>query len=241
MTDAVLEIDVGNSFLKWRRVAADGRVIERGRLSSREPLQLSFLPTHAAALDVRIASVAGDELNHELERQLRAHGVQRLRFAATAARAAGVTNSYPDPTKMGVDRWLAMLAAWQRCGSACCVVDCGSAITLDFLDAQGVHLGGYILPGMRLLREALLGNTARVFAQAVGEFNPMPGRDTSAAVLNGADFLFDAIQLRLRQQLTPATRVFVTGGDGELFWQRLQQGEWVPDLVLDGLVLALEG
>ncbi|MDP1069535.1 type III pantothenate kinase, partial [Klebsiella pneumoniae] len=64
--------------------------------------------------------------------------------------------------RMGVDRWLAMLAAWQRVGQSCWVVDCGSAITLDLLDAEGRHQGGYILPGLRLMQQSLLGNTAEV-------------------------------------------------------------------------------
>ena len=238
----ILEIDVGNTFLKWRLIDAVGKVSDRGRVSSRESLASLLEQWPRQLQQVRVGSVAKPQTDEELRALLIESGALRSEFAETRRSAAGVTNSYAEPQRMGVDRWLAMLAAWDHCKSACCVVDCGSAITIDFLDGQGLHLGGYILPGMRLLREALLGNTARVFAgEAVG-FDPQPGCDTSSAVLHGADFIFESIQLGLERRLQQMSieRLFITGGDGELFHRLIGRGEWLPDLVLDGLPLALE-
>ncbi len=238
----ILEIDVGNSFLKWRVLDAAGQVSGRGRVSSRQGLAPLFEQWPHDLQRVRVGSVASAEFDATLRSLLQQAGATEIAFAATQRAGAGVTNSYAEPERMGVDRWLAMLAAWARCKTACCIVDCGSAITIDFLDAQGVHQGGYILPGMRLLREALLGNTARVFAAEADGFDPEPGRDTSSAVLHGADFMFDAIQSGLGRRLDALAvdALFVTGGDGELFQRLIGRGEWVPDLVLDGLRLALE-
>lgn len=239
----VLEIDVGNTFLKWRVVDDNGSVTQRGRVSSKESLVALPQQWPAGLQQARVGSVAAPALDEALRSLLESVGLNQIDFARTQAAAAGVFNSYAQPERMGVDRWLAMLAAWRRCQSACCVVDCGSAITVDFLDAGGYHQGGYILPGMRLLREALLGNTARVFAGEAGGFDPSPGRDTSAAVLQGADFIFESIQLGVQRRLQQmsVSRLLVTGGDGELFQRLIGQGDYLPELVLDGLRPALEG
>ncbi|WP_343222630.1 type III pantothenate kinase [Marinobacterium ramblicola] len=238
----ILEIDIGNTFLKWRlRDSAKG-CLGRGRVLTREALG-ALIPDWRTEVDaVWVCSVAAEEVSRGLAGLLRENGLPEPRFARTEAAAAGVINSYDNPSAMGIDRWLAMLAARQWTQRACCVVDCGSAITIDYLAANGQHLGGYILPGMRLLQQALLGNTARVFVdRPVDRFDPSPGCNTSDAVTHGADFIFDAIQLRLKQGLEPEMDLYVTGGDGELFWRLLGRGEWRPDLVLDGLQVALEG
>ncbi|GGC09775.1 type III pantothenate kinase [Marinobacterium zhoushanense] len=238
----ILEIDIGNTFLKWRLRDLSSGCLRSGRVLTGEALG-SLVSEWGQGIDeVWIGSVAADEVNRSLTDLLLANGFPSPRFARTEAAAAGVINSYDNPAFLGVDRWLAMLAARQRAAGACCVVDCGSAITIDYLAADGRHMGGYILPGMRLLQRALLGNTARVFVdRPLAVFDPSPGRNTSDAVTHGADFMFDAIQLRLKQSLDPQVALYITGGDGELFQRLLGRGEWVPDLVLDGLQFALEG
>ncbi|WP_027857459.1 type III pantothenate kinase [Marinobacterium jannaschii] len=239
----IVEIDVGNTFLKWR-LLDDRKVLCCGR-----QLTASIeagLPAEwtAAVTEVRIASVAGSEV----ERRLTEYCARELglvaRIARTAAAAAGVTNSYSDPSRMGVDRWLAMLAAYHHAGSACCVVDCGSAITVDYVAADGCHQGGYIIPGLRLLQQALLSNTAEVIVDRnIARFSVEPGTDTSAAVSHGVNYIFQALQQRIVSELAQykePVALYITGGDGELFYQLAGEGELCPDLVMDGLVLSLE-
>ncbi|KEA63440.1 Pantothenate kinase type III, CoaX-like [Marinobacterium lacunae] len=236
----ILEIDVGNTFLKWRITASCGALVSSGRVGSRDAFDTLALEWVGPIETVRVGSVASDDVNSRLNALIESAGLPKPLFAAAARSAAGVLNSYSNPEAMGVDRWLAMLAAWRRVGGACCVVDCGSAITIDYLSGAGHHVGGYILPGMRLLQQALLGNTARVFVdRPVSAFDSSPGCNTSDAVTHGADFLFEAIQLRVRHSLPSGAQLLVTGGDGELFQHLMGEGEWVPDLVLDGLVLAV--
>lgn len=237
----IVEIDIGNSFLKWRLREPARGVLCRGRQPTDAPLD-GLVARWQAADRVWVSSVAQPRVDEKLTAALQAAACPSPVFAATSAQAAGVRNSYAEPAAMGVDRWLAMLAAWSLAGRALCVVDCGSAITIDYLDDRGHHQGGYILPGMRSLQQALLGNTARVFVdRAPQDFCPRPGTSTSEAVAQGGDFIFDAIAQRLAQELGPQRPLFITGGDGELFCQRVGRGEWLPDLVLDGLALALEG
>lgn len=236
----IVEIDIGNSFLKWRLREPDRGVLCQGRQPTDAPLT-PLVARWRGADQVWVGSVAPPRVDEKLTTALQTAGCPAPVFAATSAQAAGVSNSYAEPSTMGVDRWLAMLAAWSRAGRSLCVVDCGSAITIDYLDDRGHHQGGYILPGMRSLHQALLGNTARVFVDRPHqEFCPRPGTSTSEAVAQGGDFIFDAIARRLAEELEPDRPLFITGGDGELFVRRVGRGEWLPDLVLDGLALALE-
>ncbi|MEG3768772.1 type III pantothenate kinase [Alteromonas sp. 14N.309.X.WAT.G.H12] len=75
----------------------------------------------------------------------------------------GLTNSYQQVEKMGVDRWLAMIAGLEMTSHPFCVIDVGTAITCDFV-ADGHHLGGWITPGFEIMRNALVENTAKVTA-----------------------------------------------------------------------------
>ncbi len=238
----ILEIDAGNTFIKWR--VLDGvRVVCRGRLLTQVLSQAVPAGWPADIAQVRVASVAGPLVASLLTGYCRSLWQLEPRFALTSAAAAGVRNSYAEPSRMGVDRWLVMLAAYNKCRQACCIVDCGSAITVDYLSADGQHQGGYIIPGLRLMSRSLLANTAEVIVdQDISRFSTEPGCHTSAAVGHGANYLFEALQQRLvrdlRQRPEP-TALFVTGGDGELFHRLAGQGNWCPDLVLDGLVWAL--
>ncbi|WP_020682460.1 type III pantothenate kinase [Marinobacterium rhizophilum] len=238
----MLEIDIGNTFLKWR-YAGEGQGWVRGRLLTAELDDGQFSCWPDAVSRVRVACVAGPEVAALIRHYCQARWSLVPEFAQVRDQAAGVSNSYADPSRMGVDRWVAMLAAYNQVGGSVCVVDCGSAITIDFVGPDGVHLGGYIVPGVRLMAFSLLCNTAQVFADPSAEpFDMTPGTQTSTAVHHGINFVFDAIAQRLLGQLEsdyPSMQLLITGGDGELFARQAGQGEYRPDLVLDGLRWAL--
>ncbi len=238
-----LELDAGNTFIKWRLVDND-RVLERGRWLTAEFTADQLQMCRQTPEVVWLASVAGEGLNQMLIAGVEHCWQVPLHRALTTAEAAGVRNSYRDPARMGVDRWLAMLAAWKRLERSCWVVDCGSAITLDLLDAQGVHQGGYILPGIRLMQQSLLGNTAEVRVDRdVEHYSIAPGCDTSSAVAHGANLMLLSLAQQLRAGIpgldTPSS-VLVTGGDGTQLVEMIPGAELCPDLVMDGLRWALE-
>jgi type III pantothenate kinase len=233
----ILEIDVGNTFLKWR-LRAGTRVVGSGRHASAAVDELPLMQFQSVDA-VLVGSVAGESVNETLRQTLERYGLPSPWFAATAGTACGVTNSYAKPETMGVDRWLAMLAAWRRLGVGCCVVDSGSAITIDLLDDQGVHQGGFILPGMRLLQKALLGNTARVFLNSEEAIEQLrPANNTSDAVAQGAGFILEGVAMRLDTLLGSGLPLLITGGDGPAFRRLMGRGLLVPELVMDGLQLA---
>ncbi len=238
----ILEIDIGNTFLKWRYADSQQGWV-RGRQLSAQLEESQFDCWPDGVTRVRVACVAGPEAVALITGYCQARWKLTPEFARVCDKAAGVRNSYADPSRMGVDRWVSMLAAYNRVRDAVCVVDCGSAITVDFVGADGAHHGGYIIPGVRMMTSSLLANTARVIAdQSADEFDMTPGTHTSAAVFHGINFVFDAIAQRLLLQLAadyPSARLLITGGDGELFARLAGRGEHCPDLVLDGLHWAL--
>lgn len=191
---------------------------------------------------VRIACVAGDR-GGITERFEDAYGV-RPEFAEAAPELAGVTCGYDEPTRLGVDRWLALVAGWNAVRRAVVVVDLGTAATLDFVTADGRHQGGYIVPGLGLMAAALARETAGV--RVAGDLAPDlgPGRSTAQAVRRGStamlvDFIGASVA-RFVEVDGDSPDVFLTGGDAELVAGRLPFPVRVePDLVLDGLALAL--
>lgn len=231
----ILEIDAGNTFVKWRLQQA-GQVVKRGRLLTAEGVSASSLFNITKPDEVWVSSVAGIPFNDGLAQQMRESWQLEPVFVQTRDRQSGVTNSYQDPSRMGVDRWMAMLAAFNDCGRACCVVDCGSAITVEYLNDDGVHLGGYIMPGLRVLQGALLANTAEIIVdRTLDSFSISPAADTSGAVGQGVNFMFKALQEKLVSELGEDCPLYITGGDGHLFAELSGEGRFVDDLVLDGL------
>ncbi len=168
----------------------------------------------------------------------------KLCVPVTTAQAAGVRCGYHEPATMGVDRWLAVIAAFHHVGGACVVVDLGSAITLDVVDGDGVHQGGYIVPGLRLMRESLRVGTNDVKVSASAMSAVTLGRSTTDAVNHGAlRMVKSLVEAVATEMLLSPENIVLTGGDAALL-QKVLAGEGevtcIPDLVLDGLALVVE-
>ncbi len=227
----ILQMDVGNSALKWR-LRNDGRTLERGSLLAGEGL-----PAPAATpTAIWVASVTDADSEQQLTKRVADCWGIAPWFARSSASACGVTNSYDAPERMGVDRWLAMIAGFRLAGGSVCVVDAGSALTIDFLDAAGRHRGGYILPGMAMMERALIGDTARVRFGDAARDRLEPGTSTEAAVFNGLQLSqVGAVATALERFGADATLVF-SGGNGDMLRGMLDRGgRYCADLVLDGL------
>lgn len=236
----ILEFDVGNTRTKWR-LLNDNTVLNQGSFLGRDIESFSQLPVFPQNPDrVRIASVAQQQFQNELSDWCASRYGRDAEFAQTSASCAGVTNSYSEPARLGVDRWLAMLAAYNLAKNACCVIDCGSAITVDVLAADGCHQGGFIVPGLKMQESVLLNNTGRVRFDAMESrtFCTELGKNTLEAVQHG---IVSMVVAWLDVQLKQAPIVFLTGGDAEFLAQGLR-GEDVSiqaDIVMQGLKFAL--
>jgi type III pantothenate kinase len=184
-----------------------------------------------------IASVAAPAAEMELTAQVREQWGIAPWFARTQARTGSLRNSYAEPGRMGVDRWLVMLGARGRERGRFCVIDAGSALTIDIVDNTGRHEGGYIIPGAALMERALLLDTERVrFDEAAG-YIMAPGTSTAEAVRHGITLAqVGAITLALENSGGDPMALLYCGGAGQTLMQLVDRGgQWAPDLVFEGL------
>lgn len=145
--------------------------------------------------------------------------------------------AYDDATKLGIDRWLGVLAASAMGAGPALIVDAGTAITLDVLTAQGLHAGGYILPGLLMQQAALAAETVRVqFPQADWHAESL-GTNTAAAVGHGSIRAICALVREVAQDLDMAggERIYLTGGNAQDLAQFLPEARVVSDLLLIGM------
>ena len=254
----VLELDLGNTRLKWRcvdagdlaAVVAGGFVVRAqhdGLGSGLAALQveLAARSLRDEVTGVRVVSVASLELGQEVARWGLSLCGEVVQFAQVSRSAAGVINGYDDYARLGVDRWLAILAAQQLSPQGFCVVDCGSAVTLDVVVA-GRHLGGYIVPGLGLMSGALFSKTDGVQVAAAPlapSDSLMLGRNTEDAVNLGLPMMVAGLVIelliRLERERGFDGSLVLTGGDAPVVANLIGRPLLcVPDLVLDGLEVA---
>jgi type III pantothenate kinase len=243
----LLLVDIGNSRVKWAPC-------ERGMLGAQQAAP------HAAwtaddwraalfdgtALDrVVAASVAGGASLAALDAAARAATGRGIERVLTQREAGGVVNGYADPGLLGVDRWLAVIGAWQRTRGACVVADIGTAATVDVVAPDGRHQGGYIVPGPRLMVSSLLQGTrdlAEFHASSPPGAAPAFADNTRDAIERGSRVALAAWVdrcVRDAEALFGATpRLLLTGGAAtDLLFALETPAEDVPDLVLRGLAV----
>ncbi|TBU72128.1 pantothenate kinase [Pseudomonas daroniae] len=245
----ILELDCGNSFIKWRVLPRqdDARVVAGGVVGSDEELLGALISRFPGELfTCRLVSVRTEDETRLLVDALKARFGIDCMIAAPAKELAGVSNGYDEYQRLGLDRWLAVVGAYSLERRACLVLDLGTAITSDFINAAGNHLGGFICPGMPLMRNQLRTHTRRIrYDDAVAEraqHSLTPGRSTAEAVERGCLLMlrgFVDTQLELaRQQCGDDVTVFLTGGDAVLAAEWVPAARVVPDLVFIGLAIA---
>lgn len=240
----ILDLDIGNTLTKWRlKHITDNRVVDRGSIWTRDRWEDSEeIPDFRDIKLMRVSNVAGKEVLSELERISRRYRIP-LHIARSTERFAGVRNGYKEPARLGVDRWLGVLAGYHAMGG-CCVVDCGSAITIDLVLEGGEHLGGYIAPGVRLMKESLKLGTRNVPVDPDESHKGLmtPGTTTHEAVSHGI-YLAAIGQINLayeqmvRHHLIKMPMI-LTGGDALLVSGGLEiKALCWPDMVYAGLEL----
>ena len=227
----MLFIDRGNSRIKWRRAGGVTHI-------DSEPADLA----EALAEEQLIwLSVVDTTWGESLQPWLRAGA--ELRYARSGASFGDLRNGYADAAALGVDRWLALIAARALLpNSPCLLASAGSALTLDFLRADGQHLGGFIVAGRRMQLQAL----ARVPSlRQAGEGVPIEvyPRATSVALSAGSARMltsFIASEYQGFRDQHPDAKLLLSGGDGEWLLPLLPtalDAMHAPYLVLDGLEL----
>lgn len=230
--------DLGNSRLKFAPLLGDGRAGEvlaiahdGSRFESGWEAELPAACTRAC-----VASVGPEPLFGRLHAALSAAG-SRVERVRTQAECDGVRIAYDEPARLGVDRFLALLAAHARCDGAALVVGVGTALTIDLLAADGRHLGGRIAPSPMLMREALHARATQLPVSG-GDYVAFAG-DTADALASGCEGA--ALALVERSLAEASARVgaepslLVHGGGAAALLPRLPRACHAPVLVFDGL------
>lgn len=238
----ILLIDIGNSRLKWAQ--SDGRSISAVTALDHagDPATSIRMITATGSKAVWIAHVMGSDYEGKIQEAVQSRFGMQARFARTHAQYLGLQCAYTDPSRLGIDRWLMLLAAWSEVRGACCVVSAGTALTFDAVNHEGQHQGGFIAPGLTPMLKTTLGSTRFATHDIGASYGEELGKDTEACVRQGA-FLagLGAIREGVRAAGNPERR-FICGGDATAFlpflgvdWQRRDE------LVLRGLLaLALQ-
>jgi type III pantothenate kinase len=220
MTD--LLIDCGNTRLKWR--LQEQGVVQRSGVMLVRDINLTqlqaCLPDEVGAL--YWASVAVVEIGLCLEAWAQQKNIPCQQMT-TQYQWQDLRNGYEQPKQLGVDRWLAMIAARQHTRRAVCIVDCGSAITFDYVSAEGQHEGSYIMPGTKLMRQALVHDTTE------------PGTATGPAVSAGCQQMVHyGVGGLIKDAQASGYEILLCGGDAMAIAGELDL-PYLEELVLDGL------
>ncbi|WPB57800.1 type III pantothenate kinase [Xylophilus sp. GOD-11R] len=244
-----LAVDVGNTRLKWA-CYADG---EPGRAPIAHGVEFlehidrlaegawSILPIPHEILG---CIVAGDAVRRLVEEQMEIWDTTPRWVVATASEA-GVSNGYEHPSRLGPDRWVAMIGARQRMlasgrTSPLIVVMVGTAVTVDALDANGRFLGGLILPGHGIMLRALESGTAGLHVPT-GEVRTFPTNTSDALTSGGTYAIAGAVQrmlkhLRLQSPCTEPLCIMSGGAGWKMAPHMLCAVELVDTLIFDGLL-----
>ena len=187
----MLLIDIGNSLLKSAYFRDEVLYyicpVETSNFSSDSKFHWPLPEKKMLSLEkIFVSSVASDQVNQKCYKMLLSALEIEPHFVQVQKTFKGMTTLY-ETNKLGVDRWLASLAAWSKYKKNLIVVDAGTAITVDFVNYKGTHLGGLITPGPNILANALAGGTAHLPAVSRREKNLVIPTDTEDAIVTGLE------------------------------------------------------
>lgn len=241
---AILLIDVGNTAWKYALLESAAEPVQA--------VQRIAAPTIAERVDLlqqalpqRPQWVAVSSVGHAaaLEAIQQAFVVPNgdLRVAVVEQDYDGFHLGYADVSRLGVDRWLAMLAVRQQltAGSSALMADCGTAVTVEWL-SRDEHLGGLIAPGLRLMANALGKETADLPGLELGAVSGRAacwGHSTEDAIASGCYRSVVSLLEQQRQKASAEAELFLTGGDAVLLAEDLPAWQLQQHLVLEGLRL----
>lgn len=242
----ILTVDIGNSRIKWAAWQAE-KITARGAAAHASSISAATLdelflaveqPTHVYA-----ACVADNKFSQGLSEWVTQHWQLGVEFLKTEKKFDNIINAYDDPGQHGVDRWAAVVAGHQNHpGFSVCIINAGTAITFDFVNKSGLHIGGYILPSYAIMRQALLADTANVASVVEMQLceNNVPS-NTSDAVNQGLHKLLrsgirDMCQFA-EQKMDAPVQIIISGGFAEniLSYPAMPAMQHEPDLVMQGL------
>lgn len=244
----LLLLDAGNSRIKWA-VCEDGKLGRTGAFSHKGKNLHDLAGNEWGSIPgperIVVSNVIGRIFSDEFDEFAKKTWGITAEYIKPSRAAFGVVNAYSEPGRLGVDRWAALIAARHQFKGDVCIIDCGTALTIDLLAASGQHLGGLIVPGLSMMRTALLERAAGIDKDQA----PLPGNslavlpsDTHEAVHVGTLYAAIAVIDRVIADVAPIVGAgigrVITGGDAAHLCPLLRgKYQYEPDLVLKGLAI----
>lgn len=242
----ILLVDVGNTRVKWRCFGKDGlfdggQLVHDGYLSSAELHEV--WDSIGIPSSVLCVNVGGAQIAEMLSQWSVSQWGIACDFVMASKHLGNVTNGYHEPERLGADRWMALIGAARIRQGACCIADCGTAVTIDGLNSRHEHIGGLILPGLTMMPQCVSRNTAEV---SLGTGTAaLFGRDTASCLASGALQSITATLERMagimeKELASPVNRI-ITGGDAPHILPLLSKDwHYEPDLIFHGLIATIE-
>lgn len=244
-----LLVDIGNSRIKWARHNAAGMSAHQAVFYDKSDFT-DLLDTGWKIISppdrILVSNVAGKNVAAKLAHWVTKHWQMKPEFVEVTNTAYGVKNAYADISQLGIDRWLAVIATWNKYHSAACIVDCGTAITIDGLGDTGQHLGGLIIPGREIMQQALFQQTHAISEPGDVTVNSGFANNTAQGVVTGCSMaiatLIDRIVHDMCSEFAEKLTCVITGGGADDIIN-LVSYEFVhePHLVMQGLSLIAGG
>ena len=244
-----LLIDAGNTRIKWALAANDHVVGEWHEMGSVVHADLGKLKQAWSTKKIKrvlISNVAGNSVASQLRKILAELNVPESALAWFRAQAecAGVRNAYAQPTQLGSDRFASLIGARHRyVGQRLLVVTCGTATTIDALEADGTFVGGMILPGLATMATSLAVNTALLPSVDKADRARVFADNTHDAIISGClSAQAGAIMYAYEQRTDPLARCVLSGGAAQYLGPYLPMPfDAVDNLVLLGLDASARG
>ncbi len=238
-------IDIGNTRIKWC-VDHKGNIGASQAMNYKKDDFISDFEVYWQKLTppqaIAISSVSTQQVLLQIISLAKKNWPEiKVLIAKSSSYDQSVTNAYSQPEKLGVDRWMGLIALQYYYPGNSCIVGCGTAITIDSLDKKGRHLGGLISPGVQLMKQSLFQGTENL---SFFEQNYPAGLSnaTEPAVFSGILYAAAGLIEKSIKNLCMCDTLVLTGGDAELLAKHLDFKSIIePDFVLKGLSLYCRG
>jgi len=249
----ILLVDIGNSRIKWACLIK-GKLEYHGSAvrGKDKDAFVADLEQHWRKVKkpkaIVVSNVAGGVYAEALTAWASERWQLQPHFVVAEHQAFEITNAYNKAERLGADRWASLIAARRHVSGPVCIIDAGTAVTIDVLNAKGVHQGGLIIPGLTMMRHALLEQTEDLLpataTPASGDISLL-ARDTQDGVNGGTLYalvaVIDRVVADVRTELGTELARIITGGDAETLLPLLAGNyHHHPELVLEGLAVIAE-